>query len=378
MNKLFFKAISAVTILIFMGVLVPAGSETVLVHARNGEDGHGWLFSANTKDGSCWIVVPEHVVTDGATGKPAPFVFEDRSNRSGETDTPLSVRTIPNINEILGDTLDIAFARVRTGRKVADCKSRLGLETSAYQSILNTVNELNIASLLKSSFGVFQAKVTRARTDKDGGAIVNLKPLHDSDIELYLKGGVSGSVAEAFWQGQLQPFSMILKVNPKNGTAQAIRFDLIRKAFASIDSINTDAKLVDSIDSKLQFSITSFEGHSIPPGTGPLLLLENGHCWTVEPANNTRKIVIDIEFTSAKTVLRNIILSHGEKCGSPVKFAVDQRKEASTRWSRAADCTSVGNQNIPSACRIALRGPRYIRLTILSASPVSISRLELN
>jgi hypothetical protein len=59
------------------------------------------------------------------------------------------------------------------------------------------------------------------------------------------------------------------------------------------------------------------------------------------------------------------------------RVVIEQRPDASIGWSTAADCSTVATSGEAPACRLDLRAPRDIRISILADGPIGLTQLSL-
>lgn len=354
-----------------------AVAERVLVHSGDGEEGHAWLFgSRGPGAGECWLAVPLHVISK-AGRVPKPFTFTDRSGRSGESSQPIGVESVPAALEAAAGIRDLAFARAVSGRKKGECLSRLGLPPYAYDAALRRSPELTVFNLLPTSFGIFKVVVSRAGVSSGGGKL-ELKPLRREDADNYLKQGLSGAVAEISRTEGTLPFAMVLQADARAGTAWAIRFDLIRSAFAEIEAFDRQSRRQDQIETEgVPYRIVEFDGLSLEPSTGPSSLNDPGTCWRVAPRGGRAQASIIIELSDPTDRISAVAVVQIAGCGDPsVEYTIDQRVPNRTDWIRAARCSTVEDAS-RSTCYLDLGGPRQLRISIPGPRPAGLSAVTL-
>ena len=355
-------------------------AEQVFVKSGTGQQGHAWLFgSAGKKPGECWLAVPTHVIVRVRDGIPTSFSFKDRSSVWGESELPIIVNDVPDAQSILGWKIDLAFARVKVGRKRGECLSRLGLPEYVYRNMLKSSPQLTILSLLPTSFGIFNATISRARIDNAGGALIEVRSKHQKDGDTYFKQGLSGAVAEVTRGRDTYPFGMILQVPPGKGVARALRFDVIQKAFDLVDRVRHEE--LDEQDEKIDvgFAILAFDANPLQEGLGPSSLKDPNSCWRIGRQGEHRSMSVTLEVNEFKKKIRGIAVVQKKGCGeSPIRFFVDQRVSSSTSWSRAVTCKTVKSIESNSNCYLDLRGPRQLRISFYDQSEIGINAIQVN
>lgn len=373
-----------IAIFLVLSIVLVVGTttfaESVFVTSFNGEQGHAWLFGSSGQTANeCWLAVPLHVIS-ADDGIPKSFVFTDKFGSSGQSGEPLSVGAIPGAVDSAGGVTDLAFAHVEVGRSKGDCMSRLGLPKYSYDSLMRTVPTVIISSMLPTSYGIFEAQITRVGT-KTGGGLVEIQPASEKNAKLYVRQGISGSVAEIMRGEETQPFAMVLKADPDKGTLRALRFDLINSAFHQVEAHFANlrrAKRANTVG--VPYNIVEFKGISVDPTIGPTSLYDPQKCWTIAPQGGQKSVSITIELSDPHDRIAGITLLQGLNCGNPPQqFFVDQRVSETADWNRAATCSTLSGKikNDSSACMIDLRGPRQLRISFIDRRPINILNLIL-
>jgi len=379
-NHPFNRALLTALMLMFAfgGLAKKAMAEPVLVQSQSGAKGHAWLFGARGAGlGECWLVVPRHVIVVGQTENPLPFTFTDQSGRSGQSGVPVVVSNIKGGLSATGGQKDLAFARVSIGRQKGDCRSRLGLPGLTYQTVLRKASVLTLKNLLPTSFGIFQARVVRAKIDAAAGGMISFQPLKPTDTNAYLKQGLSGSVAEIEYRGELYPFAMVLQVKREQQLGLALRFDLIRKAFSLLERHGAKTVKTPGKIQKPDFTILSFNARSVQSDNGPASLLDRESCWTITPRVGQQNMSITIQAGKLRNGVKGVSLVQPEKCGTgTANLWIDQRVDSNAQWSRAKNCTTVKSDSNQPGCRLDFWGERQLRITINADTPVSLSLIK--
>lgn len=369
--------------LLMLGLVMVAGgarAERVFVHTASEQEGHAWLFGAQGQlAGECWLAVPKHVIEDPFSHEPQQFTFEDRTGTAGEAGVPILVGDVPDGLEAAGNIDDLAFAPVLSGRAPGECLSRLGLPGFVYDGIIRRAPELTIFSLLATSYGVFQAVVAKARSDAFGGGVMDLRALDREDASYYFKQGLSGAVGAVERDDGMQPFAMILRVDPKTQVALAVRFDLVRAAFEVVEKqVAAEKRAARATGDGVPYRIVSFEGLPIGTGSGPSLLRDGESCWRVAASGGSSNVAITVELADSNDMLSGLTLVHGAGCGDgPVALTIQQRVDRRRSWSVATECQTVAKESAEPACRLDLSGPRQLRIVVAARKPVGFTRLRL-
>jgi len=351
-----------------------AGAESVRIQGPAGQDGQGWVFGSTGREaGACWIVMPLHVVADPRSGRPGRFLFFDQHGRGGQSGMPVAVADVSGAVEAAGGVGDLAFARVAVGTG-APCLSRLGLPPLAYEVALRRAPRLQILSLLPTSFGLFEATVSRARVDAAGGGLIELRPLRAEDAAIYLKQGLSGSVAQLDRAQGAAPFAMTIEVVPDRQVVRALRFDLVRAAFALVEATAAVTEDRAAAEGEVAYRIVGFDARSLDPAHGPDALHEPAGCWPVVAAEGRAAVRVTVEAFEPGRVIRGLSLQAGRDCGEALPFGIDQRVPGTANWTRVRDCRSGDT----AACFLELRTPRELRITLPGKQPTALGGLRLS
>lgn len=356
---------------------MPAHAERVMVQGVTGERGLAWLFgSTGQGKGQCWLAVPAHVIVDHS-GTLRPFTFADKRMRGGESADPVGVAAVEGAQAAAGGVDDLAFARVAAGPADGTCLSRLGLPDYAYDAALDSAPRLTVESFVETSFASFDVVATRAARNENGGALMNLRPVDPKEGEDYLKAGLSGSVATLARDSGVVPFAMILRVDAVGGFARALRFDLIRNAFALVEAdVLSKSRGARAEEDGVPYEIRGFEGTS--QEGGPAGLGNGGACWRVAPLGGKRQVTVSVELADKGDVLHGLTLVAAPGCGAAGgKIYVDQRRNDDASWSVASDCEVAGALDKTPYCRFELDGPRQLRLRIVAVTPIGLTQLRL-
>ena len=357
-----------------------ADAERVFVRAASGQEGHAWLFGAEGQlANACWLAVPKHVIADPFSDQLLPFTFEDRTGTAGESGVPIAVGDVPGALEAAGGIDDLAFAPVVSGRATGECLSRLGLPKFAYESIIKTAPEVTVFSLVATSYGVFQTVVSKARSDAVGGGLMELRALDRGDAAYYFKQGLSGAVGEVQREQGMQPFAMILQVDPEKLVARAARFDLIRAAFEVVErDVAARNRTERAISEGVPYRVVSFEGLPVTAGVGPSSLLDPKTCWKVAAEGGSPSVAVTIELADANDSLKGLTLVQAAGCDQPpAHLTIQQRVDKSRAWSVATECQTVAAEGAEPACRLDLSGPRQLRIVATAGKPLGLSYLRL-
>lgn len=372
------KLFKYITILILLLYCSNVAAERVFVKSYSGEQGHAWLFGARGESGvECWLAVPLHVIS-GNDLEAFPFIFTDKSGRSGQSATPIPISTVKEALEAAEGISDLAFALVDSGRNKGECLSRLGLPKYSYDSLIRSSPELIIFSMLPTSYGIFMAVVNRAGTKSDGG-LVDIRPISQGDVDKYIKQGISGSVAEIQRGEETLPFAMVLKADPVGGTLRALRFDLIRAAFVKVkEAYMNPIQYEVSQANGIQYKIVEFKGTPLSSSIGPNSLFKSGECLHIAPSGGSENITIIIELVNPQDKILGLIISQSDNCGNPpLKYFIEQRIPKVSDWVTAASCTTTSDNEKSSTCRMDLRGPRQLRITFNTTKPIALSQLTI-
>jgi hypothetical protein len=363
-------------ILSVFGLVAVARAEPVLVRPQNGQNGHGWLFGSTGRiPGECWIAVPAHVVKSVGVVGHGRFTFTDRRGRNGESGSPIPVQQVPRALEVAGGETDLAFAKVEVGPARGECMSRLGLPALAYDPIIATSPTLSVTSLLATSFGVFDATISRGGIGDGRAGRLDLRAVSAADGESFLKGGLSGATAVAIRDGNPVPFAMVLAIGPER-RIQTLRFDRIRSAFEQVD-----AHLANPAPSRqgreLPYRILDYTGTSAVAGDGPSVVTRAGGCWMVRPPDRGGSSSLTIDVPTDTPRVRSITVDHPFSCGAaPRTIGVEQRLPGETDWVFAKECV-VGDGAEVTTCRVDYATPRQFRLSFRGIGPSGIARVRL-
>ncbi len=365
------------TIIVSLLGLLPsvAQAESVLIFSPAGREGHGWLFGAAGVTGvECWLVFPMHVLGDRKRDAQVPFEFQDKRGKRGESGTPLGVADVPASLEVMGKFADLGFARVSSGRIQGDCLSRLGLDTYAYGMITRSRTRLALQSLLPTSYGVIAVNVTRSGTADLKHRLV-LEAESEAETSAYFKGGLSGAVAQVTRESGVYPVAMVTNVDPKLGTAWAVRFDAIANAFprvkAAIGRRDADA-VTETNKSNGSFPVGSYRAITLSPGIGPGSLASPESCWQAAPQGGMRNVAL----VSKKLRLPEggvaIVAERRRDCGSDaIPIGIDVSRDNGKTWSRVTECVLPAEKTQVS-CGVSRRGALLLRMVF------STRRLGLN
>ncbi|MBN9023160.1 MAG: hypothetical protein J0H08_13920 [Rhizobiales bacterium] len=348
----------------------PVAAERIWIEAASGERGHGWLFGSSGRNpGACWIVTAGHIVRDPFTKEPAAFAFVDQHGVSGESKKPIAPPGVGTTGEAAGPD-DLVFAEVAFGREHGRCLSRLGLNGLAYDTVLRSSPKLTLYDLLPTSFGTFTAHVERGGLADAGGQLA-LKPT-TRDEDVHLKRGLSGAIAEVEVNGAPEPFAMVQDVVPDKSEMRALRFDLIRSAFARMEAAlgETDAEAVETH----AFDIVSLEG-ATTEGSPAALQDAAFTCWRARPRSDQRSVRLVISLAEGGQAPQWLRLGQSGDCRTEgASVSIDARVDDRASWSRLSDCR-LGDAGYE--CRLGLRGPRQLRISVYGTEEVGISSLQL-
>jgi len=365
----------AINCMIALSCALPAKAEIVSIHAKSGEVGHGWLFgSTGAAPGACWIAAPAHVVAAPETAELQAFTFTDRNGVNGESEVPLPGG--PSSGQTLADreAADLSFARVANGRKDGSCLSRLGVPTYLYQNLMTSAAVLTATSLLKTSLGEFGVSITRGAVDALGGSVLDFRPVAAGDVT-FLQKGLSGATVTTQRSGDLVPFAMILRVDPKQNTMRGLRFDYIRERFEAVEREAVGSHPAgQNADRGTVYRILNF---AVGAGgkDGPSRLLSPGACWRASAPEGSERIELQIEIADPSLRIETLQLAQNEDCTSgPLTYFVEQRVSEASDWVFAGKCRS-DLENKP--CRIGLQAPRQFRIRIDASRPIAVSGLQL-
>jgi len=354
----------------------PAPADSVYVTTAAEKVGHAWLFgSRNAGSTACWLAVPRHVVQsfDGATLE--PMRFKRRSGEWGESARPVAVADVPGALEVAGHA-DLAFAEVTVGPRPGECLDRLGLPAFAYEAAIDRRDPLNVFSMLPGSFGDFRVAIEAGSST--GTDQLRLAPVAPEDGTTFFKQGLSGSVATLARSSGVEPLAMIIGVEDAQQTALALRFDRIRAAFDVVEAATlAERRRQQAETSGVPYNIVSFDGLTRGPGPAAAFADPDG-CWRVAPEGGKRSVGLVIELADkASTVSGLSVVQSTARGMAPVDLIIDQRSGARGSWSRAAQCTTVTTDTGTPACRLDYRGPRQLRINILTRGELGISGVRL-
>lgn len=346
-----------------------AAAEPVEIRADFGDRGQGWLFGSG-HDGRCWIALPRHVL--GAD--PAPFVFDDRRGRSGQSLAPITVAEVPGAVEAAAGQQDLAFAPVAAGaRAPGECHSRLGLAPGMYRIVLPRLRQMDLGTLQGASTARFPVEITRATNDADEGATMLLRPVNAAD-NAYLVGGLSGSVASLLHDGQPHPGAMVLRANRADNTVLALRFDRIASAFALVEA-HLAGGPAPSVTTEVGGQLAGVVGQ-LEPGAAPLeRITAEGSCWHIRAVPGSRVVDIMLAVPEGSRV-EYLRASLPEDCGTPSQALLDIRS-AGGGWNMLSGACPVAADGA-AACRVARTGPFELRLRLpATEGPAAIGAIRL-
>ena len=363
-------------LLLALLILVPlsARAEPVEIRADFGQRGQGWLFGS-ARDGRCWIALPRHVLGPEDTPDPAPFVFDDRRGRSGQSLDPIPVAAVPGAVEAAAGQTDLAFAPVAPGtRAPGECRSRLGLVPRMYAIMLPRTRQLDLDTLQGGSTARFPVEITRSTNDADEGATMLLRPMNPSDNR-YLVGGLSGSVASLLHDGQPHPGAMVLKVNQRDTTAIALRFDRIARAFDVVEA-HVAGMAPPNGTVEVTAALSRLMGR-LEPGAAPLeQITGEGGCWRIGLTPGERMVDLMLAVPAGQRV-EWLHASLPEDCGAPTVALLDIRSSG-TGWQMLTGACHVTAPDVGAPCRVARTGPFELRLRLPAADgPAAIGRIGL-
>lgn len=365
-------------ILLLMAALaltaMDAGAEPVEIRADFGQRGQGWLFGS-ARDGSCWIALPRHVLGPDDAPDIAPIVFDDRRGRSGQSLAPVAVAAVPGAVEAAAGQDDLAFARVAPGaRAPGECRSRLGLAPRMYAIVLPRTRLLDLDTLQGASTARFPVEISRSTNDADEGATMLLRPVSQSDNR-YLVGGLSGSVASLLHDGQPHPGAMVLKVNQRDNTAIALRFDRIASAFALVEA-HVAGTATPTEAAEVVTTLAGLVGQ-LEPGAHPVeRITGEGGCWLIGIVPGERTIDLMFAVPAGQRV-EWLRASLPEDCGPPVVAMLDIRSPGGG-WQMLTGACHVTAPEAVSPCRVARTGPFELRLRLPATDgPAAIGRIGL-
>ncbi|MDZ4066644.1 MAG: hypothetical protein U1E06_07285 [Tabrizicola sp.] len=349
-----------------------ARGETVFVSAAYREVGNGWLFGSRS-DGSCWIVLPWHVVSDKTTGTGTPFAFRDQSGRNGESDVPIHVSSVPGALEAAGDVEDLAFARVTAGRTSGDCTSRLGLPAEAYVDALNKSADLGVTYMQEASIVTFGVERYRSLTDDARGSLFLVRPLKLDD-RAFLQGGLSGATVLLDWESNALPAAMVLEVPKGEEHARVVRFDRIRAAFEVIETSRQKVAQTEpeAVSDGISFEISSLLATATPE-SAMLSSIPPGGCWQAAAPAGQRLIEFVLQI-KAEVRVSELHLRADRSCGPATSLTIEVNKGMG--WTTLNSGCPV-NEN-PSLCRVGATGPLELRFrALVPQGVIGVSELSL-
>ena len=347
-----------------------ARGETVFVSAAYREVGNGWLFGSRS-DGSCWIVLPWHVVSDKDTG--TRFAFRDQSGRNGESDVPIHVSSVPGALEAAGGVDDLAFARVTAGRTSGDCTSRLGLPAQAYVDALNKSADLGVTYMQEASIVTFGVERYRSLTDDARGSLFLVRPLQPDD-RAFLQGGLSGATVLLDWEGNALPAAMILEVPKGEEHARVVRFDRIRAAFEVIEASLQKAAPTEpeAVSDSISFQISRLLA-TATPGSAMLSSIPPGGCWQAAAPAGQRSVEFVLQIKAAVRV-SEIRLRADPSCGPATSLTIEVNKGAG--WTTLNSRCPVNEES--SLCRVGATGPLELRFrALVPQGVIGVSEISL-
>lgn len=364
-------------------LLIPVSghAEPVEIRADFGQRGQGWLFGS-VRDGRCWIALPRHVLGPAEMADPGPFVFDDRRGRSGQSLAPIPVAAVPGAVAAAAGQVDLAFAPVAPGaRAPGECQGRLGLAPRMYGIVLARSRDLDLETLQGGSTAMFQVEIIRASNDAAAGATVLLRARNPSDNR-YLVGGLSGSVASLLHEGRTYPGAMVLKVDPRDARAIALRFDRIAAAFDVVEA-HVAGRATPAPAADIAGTLSGLLGQ-LEPGAAPLeQVTGTGGCWRIGLAPGQRRVDLMLLVPAGQRVewLRASLPSD---CGAP-SVALLEIRHPGGGWqlltgacpvTHQAESQGGGPPDAASPCRVARTGPFELRLRL--PGPAALGRISLD
>jgi hypothetical protein len=198
------------------------------------------------------------------------------------------------------------------------------------------------------------------------------------DAAKYFKQGLSGATATLTrTDGTVVPFAMVVRVEPDQNRALALRFDRIRAAFKIVEAARLSRARQGSDGTGLPFSILSFD--AITRGDGPATALaQDGGCWRAAPSGGKHAVQITVALPGPETAVHGLSLVQAAGCGAaPAHVIVSQRVHDDDSWSTAAQCDSVAVPTAGAACRLDMRTPRQLRIEIVAQHEIGVSAIRL-
>ena len=352
-----------------------AYAETVYIESKSGSVGSGWLFGS-IKDGKCWIVAPAHVVMSKETGALEPFKFYDGTDVTGQSATPFRLASGPKTNSRADkDADDLAFARVRSGKADGACTSRLGLPGHAYQYLLQKQNGFFIGYRFKTSSGTFGVNQIHRGVDAYGGAALDFTAADQSSVAL-LRQGLSGSTVLAEYDGKVQPVALVIKLDQKNDTIRALRFDVIKEKFDKGPLPDDLSLRRNADDGYVDFDLVRASYLPISGDFGPESLQESNGCWRAAAKGGERTVELVLAVRKRETDASAIDIMQSAACGGgPVKFWIDQRATTESEWQYATSGITVKSGNVSN--RVNGAGMREYRIKFQADKPVHIAKIRM-
>ncbi len=339
--------------------------------------GRGWLFgSAGANPGDCWIVLPAHVVRAPETGALERFSFSDINGASGESEDPLLASDGAPRTSAERDALDLAFARVASGRRDGQCMSRLGVPTFVYANLVTANPKLNVITTLKTSYGAFEATIRNGAVDRLGGAVLDFGLVHEEDGS-YLKKGLSGATIMATFSGQPIPFAMVIRVGEDQRTMRGLRYDYIRERFATVEAANVSKRREARASAEgIPYRVLSYKATDVAGGNGPSVLAGGTGCWRAAPLGGRKDVELSIELSDKLDRVDGLELLQSAACSSGIHtFWIERRGKDGEDWDYVGRCETRPTDNPP--CRIGITAPGQIRLRIETKEPLAVSALIL-
>lgn len=359
-------------ILLMYIVAASAHAERISVVSSHGSQGQGWLFGASNDSQAtqCWLAVPAHVIRSESGGPAAPFRFTDSKGYTGESGTPITLEDVAGAKDILGKSVDLAFAKLE-GHRPGGCLSRLGLPAMVYQSLLRKAPGVDFFDMLDTSFGVFSLAVRKVQVDALGGGLLLLGTSDNDVVNAHFSQGLSGSIGTVEWQNKQYPFAMVSRINAAKREVLAVRFDVIRSMFELIES-----SVVGTSKPLNNYSVLGLRVDPVNSSKSIKALMTLDECWRAKPPKAERFVELLIETSTDMQALRGVSLVQEASCGDePVRYSVDQRPDATSNWARVGECVST--EVAVNNCRMDLRTPRQLKIRIGPTSEATISRLQL-
>ena len=269
----------------------------------------------------------------------------------------------------------MAFARVKLGRSDGQCHSRLGFPFYAYQTILSKNTNYSVTSLLKTSYGIFNATLQRKSVDKHGGAVIDFS-IDNQDSSKYIHKGISGATITTSEGGRSLPIGMVLKIQQDLTTLRALRYDYIKDQFDKLQ-IPKDSTYQHDIDtSNIPYEIIQTKYMPTPGDAGASSLPSASGCWKAAAIGGSRTIDIVIAVNKPNINIETIEVIQSSKCKDrPLKFWIEQRSLQDDNWAYVGVGTSVFGDDSP--VHIALSAPREFRLRFEAAQNITISSIRL-